>query len=93
MQVIRLRVHPNYQRDFHFFKVMQKLLTPGGRALWTWWKIAAFPRTGETETHGQNSYHLRIVELVVRYAHPLPQSLSAGVIKWLAGRMNPASRV
>jgi hypothetical protein len=72
-------------------QVIEKLISPCTRTFRPWRKVAGFTGAGETETHWQNGYLLRVVKDFARHPHPVTQTISACIIKRHAGFMNSFS--
>ena len=73
-------------------QVRQDPLTPLGGAFWTWRIVSGRGRTGKAESHWENRDLSRIVEDLIRHAHPLPQTVTTRILEGHAGQVDSTTR-
>jgi hypothetical protein len=92
LQIVTMSILPDGYCQDNIWQRSQKRLMPGLCAFRTGRQVAAFTSTWIAESHGNQCDFICTVKQFPVYAHPLAQSISAGIIKRNPGIVNTDTR-
>jgi len=92
VQVPRLRILADDERQLDARHPCEKLASPGRRTFWPGWQIPGVPGPRIAETHRQDRHASSVVEHCLVDTHPVTKPITACIVEGHAALMHLAAR-